>query len=112
MNHEAVKTAGNESIKRKRNQDPAAVNQRVVTSKKCLKKKTKFGRSMEGTQVQPGEAKGALAAGLKQLVLYCASWKHEKPSRKENWQRTRRMQRERKPGTRAESSQERKSLRK
>jgi hypothetical protein len=51
--------------KQKRNQDPTAVNQRVVTSKKCLKKKTKFGRPMEGTQVQPGEAKGALAAGLK-----------------------------------------------
>jgi hypothetical protein len=67
---------------------------------------------MEGTQVQPGEAKGALAAGLKQLVLHCASWKHEKPSRKENWQRTRRMQRERKQAPEQKALKERKSLRK
>jgi hypothetical protein len=42
MNHEAVKTAGNESTKRNRNQDPAAMNQRVATSKKCLNKRMKF----------------------------------------------------------------------
>jgi hypothetical protein len=45
---------------------------------------------MEETQVQPGETKGAFAAGPKQLALHCASWKHENPRRKENWQRTRR----------------------